>query len=157
MPFLMTACQAFADLRWAIACPVTRPPAIPYVPPASAELGDPPEGDFWYGSDTLWTALRHEATWSQLPADPSGGLVQKVVWWREGYDAYTEPQPALTVSGRRLGLFTDTFVETEATNGMHPDWGSFMLVGIAIPSAGCWEITAEYGGNALSYVVRVQP
>jgi hypothetical protein len=32
-----------------------------------------------------------------------------------------------------------------------------MLVGLDIPSAGCWEITSEYGVERLTYVVRVEP
>jgi len=58
-------------------CPVTKPyqaslfvPPSPYPPKASA-------GDFWFGSDRLWTALPVNGTWRGLPhyrpSDPSLG------------------------------------------------------------------------------------
>jgi hypothetical protein len=31
-----------------------------------------------------------------------------------------------------------------------------MLVGIEIPTAGCWQITGQYRDASLSYVVRVE-
>src|SRR5436309_7675822 len=58
-------------------CPVTKPyqaslfvPPSPYPAKASA-------GDFWFGSDRLWTALAVNGTWRGLPhyrpSDPSLG------------------------------------------------------------------------------------
>jgi hypothetical protein len=32
-----------------------------------------------------------------------------------------------------------------------------IMTAIDIPSIGCWEITAQYGGDSLSFVVSVQP
>jgi hypothetical protein len=32
-----------------------------------------------------------------------------------------------------------------------------MLVGAYVPTSGCWEITGEYKGEKLSFVVWVQP
>ena len=32
-----------------------------------------------------------------------------------------------------------------------------MLVGVYVPTPGCWEITGDYKGQKLSFVVWVQP
>ena len=32
-----------------------------------------------------------------------------------------------------------------------------MLTGVYVPAPGCWEITGEYHGNKLSFVVWVEP
>jgi hypothetical protein len=86
-------------------CPVTKPyqgslfvPPSPYPAKASA-------GDFWFGSDRLWTAAPVNGTWRGLPhytlSDPT--FRQKLAFDREGYDWHTEPQPRLKVTGKRLG------------------------------------------------------
>ncbi len=91
----------------------------------------------------------------RLPQD-NDGYVQKAVFWREGFVALEDLKPALTVSGRRLDATASTFSFSDATHGWD-DTGDFMLVGISIPTEGCWEITAEYQDTKLTYVVEVTP
>jgi hypothetical protein len=136
-------------------CPITQPPDPAYVPPEPHPT-EAPYGDFWYGADTLWTLLRPDGRWHSLPQDEHG-YGQKVLWFREGYDMTTEQQPALTVTGRRLDGDGATFETSDATNGYHADVGEFMLTGIAVPGAGCWEITGHYPKSSLSFVVWVSP
>ena len=63
-------------------CPITMPQDPPFVPPSPYDsLGF--EGEFWYGSDSLWTAVRQDGIWASLPLNPEG-YTQKVFWWREG-------------------------------------------------------------------------
>jgi mono/diheme cytochrome c family protein len=147
-------------------CPVTQPADPPFRPPEpdltreDELLAAPAQGSleayFWYGSDSLWTQLRRDGVWRDLPRS-DGGYVQKIFFGSEGYNWREEPLPALTVSGRRLDVTGLAFEELEATNGFHPDVGSFMLVGADIPTAGCWEITGHYQGQELSFVVWVAP
>jgi cytochrome c2 len=147
-------------------CPVSQPSDPPFRPPEPAlseedELLAAPalgslEAYFWYGSDSLWTQLRRDGVWRDLPRS-DGGYVQKIFFASEGYNWREEPLPSLTVSGRRLDVAGLAFEELEATNGFHPEVGSFMLVGVDIPTAGCWEITGHYQGQALSFVVWVAP
>lgn len=136
-------------------CPITRPPEPAFVPP---EPYPPvaPYGEFWYGSDTLWALLQPDGRWYALPSDEKG-YGQKVLWFREGYDMTTEQRPAITISGRRLGSSAPEFEQTGGTNGFHPDVGEFMLTGVTIPDAGCWEITGFYRKSSLSFVVWVAP
>ncbi|MBI5949471.1 MAG: hypothetical protein HY875_15130 [Chloroflexi bacterium] len=135
-------------------CPVTvpgepflAPPPQPSVPPAYYQ-------SVWYGTARLWTMLRPEGQVWRLPQQPQG-FVQKTFWWSDQFSVDGEPRPAITVTGRRLDATGVTF--TAGNPGTHAvaDFGKAMLVGIDIPTAGCWEIRAEYKGEVLSYVVAV--
>jgi len=132
-------------------CPVTTPSQQFQSLPIDIEY----EGRFWYGTPVLWTNLPSDGIWHGLPQD-DGGYVQKAVFWREGFVALDELNPVLTVSSRRLDASAPTFSFSDATNGWD-ETGDFMLVGIIIPTDGCWEITAEYQDAQLSYVVLVSP
>ncbi|MGB7875374.1 MAG: hypothetical protein WBL25_13405 [Anaerolineales bacterium] len=132
-------------------CPVTQPPEPAFSPPIDTDY----EGRFWYGTPTLWTNLPSDGIWRGLPKDDDG-YVQKARFWREGFVALDEPKPALTVSGRRLEASAPTFSFSDATHGWD-ETGDFMLMGISIPTEGCWEITAEYQDAQLTYVVEVVP
>ena len=136
-------------------CPVTQPQTPSFVPPEPYSE-TPPNGEFWYGSNDLWTALWPEGAWAQLPKDENG-YVNKIIWFREGYVWTEEPEPELALSARQLD--GDAMVEefSHATNGYHPDYNSFILTGIALPRFGCWEITGKYNGRTLSFVVWVAP
>ena len=136
-------------------CSITQPLTPNFVPPAPYSE-QPPNGEFWYGSNELWTALQPEGIWRSLPKSEEG-YVNKVVWFREGYVWTEEPEPEIAMSARQLD--GDGVVEkfVHGTNGYHPDYESFMLTGIALPALGCWEITGEYNGHTLSFVVWVAP
>ena len=134
------------------ACAVTQPPDPPFTPPNPYEA--PLQGEFWFGSPALWTSLPLDEAWRDLPHN-QGGYAQKVFWWRQGYDWSAEPEPALTVAGKRLDGEAPPLVASKATNAYAADIGSAMLVGVDIPTAGCWEITGQYGEQELSFVVQV--
>ena len=148
---ILTACTSAPDNNAVSECPVTTPSQQSSTLPIDIEY----EGRFWYGTPALWTNLPTDGIWSELPHDDDG-YVQKAVFWREGFVALDELNPALTVSGRRLDTSAPTFSFSDATHGWD-DTGDFMLMGISIPTEGCWEITAEYQDAQLSFVVFVQP
>lgn len=138
------------------ACPITQPPDPAFTPPEPYPAVAP-YGEFWYGTNELWTMLFPDGRWYALPHDEHG-YGQKVFLWREGYDMTEENQPQITMSGRRLDDDGQTFVgETGGTNGYHADMGEFMLTGVSVPTAGCWELTAHYRDATLSFVVWVAP
>jgi hypothetical protein len=136
-------------------CPVTQPPDPTFIPP-EPYAAVAPYGEFWYGTNELWTMLNPDGVWLGLPQDRHG-YGQKVLWWREGYDMTKENQPQITVTGRRLDADTPPFEQTGGTNGYNGDVGQFMLTGVAVPTAGCWEITGHYREETLSFVVWVAP
>ena len=138
-------------------CPVTKPyqtslfvPPLPYRAKAA-------KGSFWFGTDRLWTNLPSDGTWRGLPYDTTADrptFGQKLFWWRQGYDAYAEPQPKLTVTGKRLDSPAPPLAVDRATN-VFVAHGAAMLVGLGFPTLGCWEITGRYEGDDLTFVVSV--
>lgn len=136
-------------------CPVTKPDP-PFVPPAGYPATPLISGRGWYGSASLWTALHEDGEdWTGLPLTPTG-LPQKTFWWSADWLPGAEPEPAITVSGRRLDQ-TGTVTFGPGTNASAGDIGTAMLVGIDLPGPGCWEIAARYRSVKLSYVVWVGP
>jgi hypothetical protein len=140
----------------ATSCPVTQRPVHPFVPPApySAELG--PES-FWFGTERLWTVLHEGGIWNGLPHytsdDPT--FRQKLFFWSAGFDAHSEPRPALTITGKRLDAPAPPLASDRASNGWQDPEQSFMVTGINLPTLGCWRITARYRNQPLTFVVRV--
>jgi hypothetical protein len=139
------------------ACPVTLPPNPAFIPPEPYQPEPLFKGVFWYGSPALWTLLPTDGIWRELPYSEETGYTQKVLFWRDGYDPAIEPQPALTLSGVRLDSSGETFTTNETTHAMGADIGSAMLVGIDIPTTGCWQLGASYKGEDLSFILQVQP
>ncbi len=138
-----------------INCPVTTPPDPLFTPPAPYPQ-TPPGEYFWYGDASLWVALPQNGVWAELPHNPDG-YTQKVFWWREGYIWTEEPEPDLTVFGQRLDEPAPPLKASRATNAFAEDIQSAMLVGVDIPTPGCWEITGRYRDAELSFVVWVEP
>lgn len=137
-------------------CPVTKLPTQPFVPP-SPYPADPGEGRFWFGTEKLWTHLFVDGRWRGLPTD--SGYRDKVFWWRRGYNWRIENPPKLTVTARRLDSPAPRLVTDEHANA---GWTSdrdhpFIVTGIDIPTAGCWQITGDYKGDRLTFVVWVAP
>lgn len=141
------------------ACPVTQPSTPPYTAPAP--YPSPPDGYFWHGSDALWTGLPNNGIWGELPHN-ADGYGQKFFVWSVDYNPSAEPEPALTVGGRRLDADAPTLLaHIPATHAFGPDNHSAMLTGITFPSAGCWEVTAIYttptdDKHELRFVVSIQ-
>jgi hypothetical protein len=154
------------------ACPVTRRPAKAFAPPAPYET-EMPEKCFWLGTEKLWTGLCEPMIWQWAPHQPGHEqevqpLTEKTFWYRVGYDWRTEPQPKLTIMGRRLDGPAPTLMvmtwprrnapPAQATNAIIDNSGrGAMLTGIYVPVPGCWEITGDYEGDKLSFVVWVTP
>ena len=139
-------------------CPVTTPAERPFVPPAP-HPATPGGGAFWFGTGRLWTVLPETGIWSGLPhstpSDPT--FRQKLAFWREGYDPHTEPQPNLTVSGRRIDSNAPPLQTDGRGNGSWTDDDEFIMTGINFPTTGCWEITGRFDDDELTFVVWVAP
>lgn len=134
-------------------CPITRPQQPQFIPPAPYST-TVPSAEFWYGASSLWTAIPNSGTWPGLPYE-SGSYVQKVLWWRDGYDWRSETSPKLSVRGVRIDGPAKRLASSAATNAFAADIGSSMLVLVQIPAPGCWKITGQYKEASLSFVVWV--
>ena len=138
-------------------CPVTRnSQPKSFVPPAPYL---PHSGEFLYGSNSLWTDVADDVR--AVAAGGQGLLSLKLVYWRAGFDWLKESNPKLAVVARRLDGLAP-LVWADAAHGVKfpendgPE-GMAMMTGIAFPTEGCWEISANYQGQTLSYVVSVRP
>jgi hypothetical protein len=138
------------------ACPVTKPPAQPFVPPPPYWTDHSPDG-FWYGTESLWTLLGVEGTWPihNNVLESQGAYRTKLTYWRRGFDWRREPKSELIVIAKRLDREAP-IVAADPANAVFVTTPA-MMTGIDIPSIGCWRITAQYRGNELSFVVSVQP
>jgi hypothetical protein len=137
-------------------CHLTKP-THPFVPPAGYFAPARPPAYYdsdWYGSARLWTMLRHGGeVWYGLPHGPNG-LGQKTFWWSADFDVNHENQPAISVTGRQLDG-PGRFVSPAPGTNAGADFGSAMLIGVAVPTTGCWQITATYRHASLSFVAWV--
>ena len=129
------------------ACPVTLPGETIFSPPPPYPAEEPYPGRFWYGSDKLWAALPEDGVWEQLK------MGEKVFIWRVGFDGSLENKPQLALTGRRLdGPAPEARSDPPATNAFHEDFYWAMLHGFQVPTPGCWEITASYAEDTLTFV-----
>jgi len=84
-------------------CPVTKPADESFVPPQPYPA-KPSVGQFWFGTDRLWTALPVTGTWRvghYTSGDPT--FRQKLPFWRQGHDADAEPRFGPAAPDRRKG------------------------------------------------------
>jgi hypothetical protein len=151
---------AFGQARQALAvpdtCSVTKPADQPFVPPTPHSV-KPPRGEFWFGTDRLWTRLPETGAWIGLghytPDDPT--FRQKLFFWRQGYDAHAETQTKLILSGRRIDAVAPPLQTDGPSTGSRKGDDQFLMTGINFPTIGCWEITGRYGSDELTFVVWV--
>jgi hypothetical protein len=136
------------------ACPVTKPPAQPFVPPAPYWTDHGPDC-FWYGTESLWTLLGVQGTWRMGRRTV---YTTKLVYWRRGFDWRREPEPELIVTARRLDRevpsVSDEHANAVFVTGPQP---AALMTAIDIPTTGCWRLTAQCRDQKLSFVVSVQP
>ncbi len=123
-------------------CPVTLP-TLPLFKPSgdSSDPSNPIYGDYWYGTNNLYTGLPLDGVWA-------GSM--KVFWWSRNYGWAAEPIPALNITGERLDRTAPALTVDQATNG-----AGGMLTGISFPTTGCWRISGTYQSHTLSFVVWV--
>lgn len=131
-------------------CPVTVPGYDAFTPFAEMPEGPPPVYDeVWYGSPQLWTKLASQGEkWSGS---------NRTFWWS---DAYSPQDPGrITVTARQLGEAAPIVEASEVAGTgfspfmLMPTHESVTLLSIEIPEPGCWEVTGEYEGTTLSYVI----
>lgn len=131
-------------------------PDLSFVPPPPFAAEPPPQyHQLWYGTADLWAALNPEGeVWWALPHDQTG-FSQKTFWYSKDFSVMNEPQPAITVTGLRLDAAGQTFTAGDPGTNAIDASGQSMLVGVGVPTTGCWSISAEYLGHTLRYVVWV--
>jgi hypothetical protein len=141
-------------LVWASPAGTAEISNCPKTVPSADLLGKPfPSSDRWYGSETLAVILRPDGIWRGM--GPKYSYRDKLFWWSFGFKPGSESN--LKVTAKRLDGSSPPADISAATNAGGPSLGGWtMLVMVEFPSAGCWEITGEYLGQVLDFVVEVQ-
>lgn len=165
LALLLTGCATSAnaqpqdvkaiDANSSADCPVTLPGSTSFEPSVSSLPTEAFPGEFWFGSEDLWTALPNKGIWSGLPKN-TDGYTQKIFWWSERFSLKDEPEPDLVVFGERLDEEAPPLIVSKATNAYASDIGSAMLVGVDFPTSGCWQITGQYKKTGLIFVIWVE-
>jgi hypothetical protein len=138
-----------------------RPRWSDYTRAAPANQLDDGTGDtLVLGPWKLWTHLPDKGAWNGLqhysPGDPT--FRQKIFFWREVYNLRIESRPHLIVTGRRPDATAPPLVFGGASNGWTEDKEHpFMVTGVNFPTLGCWEVTGDYHGDKLTFVVWLGP
>lgn len=143
-------------------CAVTERPLTPYIPPPPFDKTKLNPHSFWIGTDRLFTVFNDEMTWLWEPRAPGHEKDEyprttKLFFYRAGYNPYLENFPKLQTVGRRLDGPAPRLSVDEASNALGPDGSGAMVTAFYVPAPGCWEITADYNGDELSFVVWVAP
>jgi hypothetical protein len=142
-------------------CAMTPRPARAFIPPASYRTEELPKDLFLIGTEKLWTEIGESIVWQWRPHRPGHeqDLTAKTFWFREDYSWRLEPVPKLRVTGRRLDGPAPALMTPQgpATNVIIDSQRGAMLTGVYVPAPGCWEITGDYEGDKLSFVVWVEP
>lgn len=112
---------------------------------------------FWLGTEKLWIVLPKAGQvwgWAPRPPGHEHDLTAKVFWGSVDFDYHKEEDYSLKVTGRRLDGDAPPLVVDKVTNALFVPHAA-MLTGVIVPAPGCWEITGNYKGETLSFVVWV--
>ena len=83
-------------------------------------------------------------------------ITAKIFWGSVDFDYHKDEDYSLKVTGRRLDGDAPPLEADRVTNALFEPRAA-MLTGVYVPTPGCWEITGDYKGDKLSYVVWVYP
>ena len=127
-------------------CPVTLPPAKPFIPARPWPRQPVGPNLAWFGTDALWTVVDVNGRYSP----------RKSVWWSAKFPGGdVEEKPPISVTWRRLDTEMPPIVEPgPGTNAFTPEEQWWMIGGIDPDAGGCWEVTGSYKGATLRYVYR---
>lgn len=135
-----------------VTCAASAQPSVVFdCPRTVSPTGDIGHSAIW-GSDSFAVLIPPNGIWNGLGRE--GNFRNKVFWFSYGFRP--EVEPSLRVTGRRLDAEAPPAMVSTPTNAGYSakdEWA--MLVAVEFPSAGCWEISGEYLGQRISYVVEV--
>ena len=131
-------------------CRVTLPSDGVYEP---TDRGPSWPGQFYFGTDKLWTVLPADGTWRGPYRGGSSDFVydDKLPWYRTRAASSPRGVP-LTIKGKRLDGPAPSFIETNEPFDYNPGG---IVGGISIPAYGCWEIIGHYDDQEVRFTVWV--
>lgn len=75
----------------------------------------------------------------------------------EGLRWCRENPPKLTKTGRGSDAAASPLASDDHANGGGMGDRAFIMSGVDIPTLGCWQITTDYNGDKLTFVICVAP
>lgn len=128
---------------------------------ADTAFRDPwPAASTWYGTEALAVVLPKDGIWPTTK--PGNRISVKVFWYSTEFQATAErgfddgAHMGFEARIRRLDSGPNDAVISgpnwAGLGGLGENWT--ILTGIDFPSAGCWEITAEYLDQSLTFIVE---
>ena len=127
----------------------------------------------WYGTDSLAASLPPSGVWPTT--GPRARIAVKLFWRSVGFSPLYYPQPELKVSIENLSggpvtaiaygptsaypmgdtrNLSDSELDAITREAELSDEKWLMLTGMHFPDPGCWEITGEYLGQKLTFIVE---
>lgn len=127
----------------------------------------------WYGTEALAVQLSSPARWSTTR--PGFLIGEKLFWRSAGFRPGTESELEITVRSLdgapvtgSISAATNAYIPAEQLGRPPTETGSHalqremlsspdrwrMVTGVDFPTAGCWEISATYLGQTLTFVVQ---
>ncbi len=128
------------SIRDAASCPVTFQPGVldaPLMGWGSAEAA--------YGTDELSVTLPHGGSLQSSNLDQEGRIRDKLLFWG------SSGEDGIEISGRRL----DAEAAPLISDGIEPGISGGLATGITFSTTGCWEVTADRGDIAMTFVLLV--
>ncbi|HNP35506.1 MAG TPA: hypothetical protein PKK10_06610 [Woeseiaceae bacterium] len=140
-------------------CPVTV---------GTVDLLEPGSRNF-YGSEALAVTLPHDGTLQVTGLDAR--IAAKLFWFIPGFRPGMQTHLSVEIRNLNGGPNDAVVRDVTTANAMPSNWetsedvekaqfddqwldGWAMLTGIDFPSPGCWEITGEYVGQSLTFIVE---
>lgn len=134
-------------------CPVTRlAPEARFTPASPAHRKRSDDAMFWYGSDSLYTRLFSDGRWRGVASQT--GVRNKSFWYRNEPDWMSERQPQLIVSATRLEAESPMVVFPRISHAIMGSEAAMLLM-LELPGRGCWQVTANYKSDYVSFVTWV--
>jgi hypothetical protein len=110
-----------------------------------------PRSNNWFGSKDLAVILSDDGTWPTTK--PGHRISVKLFWFIDDLEMWRAGSFRSTI--KRLDAGENDAVVSEPTTAGIPDLDTLtVLTGIHFPSEGCWQITADFEGHSLTFVVQ---
>jgi hypothetical protein len=123
--------------------------------PQSAPKANTVQKDSGSAVKSCGLQLPKDGIWHLQPYGPDAAYSQKIQWWRKSYEWRTDMPSKLKVTGERIDSPAPPL--TSQSNASGTTGHSFIMSGLNIPTRGCWQKTANYAGDKLTFVVWVAP
>jgi hypothetical protein len=131
-------------------CPVTLPSEPRFIPPAPHADTPADSGMFPIGTEALFTYINSDGRWRGITL--STGTRNKSFWYRKDSDWRDEYPYQLVITLQRLDADGPQVKSPRMTNAIMGEEYALLTM-IELPTRGCWQITGNYKGDYLSFVV----